>query len=284
MKKIALVLGGGGAKGSYQIGVLKALHETKILKRVRVASGTSIGAIHTLLLMHDLSIEEMINVWKEFTNEAIYGKNKFKETLNVSGFYNTKGILEKILPFTNEEAFRNTKIEGYVTLAKVPTKGLFAKLNMKNYEKEVVFLNESEHPLKAVLASAAIPLVFGEKEIEGTRYVDGGLVDNFPFTPALIANANIIISIGLDPKLLPTKPLPGRLHIDFTPLEELGPFPKVSLDFSPEKTQQYFDLGYENAKALIAYLKREKFFWFGGRLKLRKGRLVTLKTLTAKTK
>ncbi|OQC10864.1 MAG: hypothetical protein BWX74_00455 [Tenericutes bacterium ADurb.Bin087] len=280
MKKIALVLGGGGAKGSYQIGVLKALHEAKMLKRIRVASGTSIGAIHTLLLMHDLSIEDMINVWRKFTNEAIYGKNKFKETWNVSGFYNTKGILEKILPFTNDEAFKRTKIEGYVTLAKVPTKGIFAKLNMKKYEKEVVHLNTSEDPLKAVLASAAIPLVFGEKEIDGVRYVDGGLVDNFPVTPALIANANIIISVGLDPKLMPTKVLPGRLHIDFTPLEELGQFPKVSLDFSVDKTERYFYLGYNNAKALIAYLKREKYFWLGGRLKLRKGRLVTLQTLT----
>ncbi|OQA77624.1 MAG: hypothetical protein BWY30_01037 [Tenericutes bacterium ADurb.Bin239] len=278
-KKIGLVLGGGGAKGAYQIGVLKALDEAKILKRVRVTSGTSIGAINSFFLMHDLSIEEIIKVWKEFNNDAIYGKNKYKETRNVSGLYNIKGILEKITPFMNEKAYRQTKIEGFVTLAKVPTKGIFAKLNMKNYEKEVVFLNESDDPLKAVLASAAIPLVFGEKEIDGVRYVDGGLVDNFPFTPALIANANIIISVGLHPKLIPSRPLPGRLHIDFTPLKELGPFPKVSLDFSPEKTAKYFALGYKNAKNLIAYLKKEKYFWFGGRLKLKKGRLVTLESL-----
>lgn len=278
-KKVALVLGGGGAKGAYQVGVLKALDEANILKHVEVMSGTSIGAIHTFLLMNDLSIDYFIKIWKEFNNEIIFGKNNVKVAVNVAGLYNTKGILEKVLPLINEDAFKNTKIEGYVTLAKAPTNGLLAKLNLKNYEKEVVCLNESNDPVKATLASAAIPFVFGEKELDGTRYVDGGVVDNFPVTPTLVANANIIISVGLDPKLVPTKPLPERLHIDFTPLEELGPYPKVSLDFSLDKTQAHFEKGYENGKALIEYLKRNRYLGFRGRLKLRKNKLVTLRAL-----
>ena len=129
-KKIGLVLGGGGAKGAYQIGVLKALDEAKILKRVRVTSGTSIGAINSFFLMHDLSIEEIIKVWKEFNNDAIYGKNKYKETRNVSGLYNIKGILEKITPLMNEKLIAKRKLKG-LTLAKVPTKGF----SLIKYEK-----------------------------------------------------------------------------------------------------------------------------------------------------
>ena len=49
--KIGLVLGGGGAKGAYQVGVLKALKEYKLLKHVKMVSGTSIGALNSIKVL-----------------------------------------------------------------------------------------------------------------------------------------------------------------------------------------------------------------------------------------
>ncbi len=43
-KKIGLVLSGGGAKGAYQIGMLRALEEAGLKKEQLVMAGTSIGA------------------------------------------------------------------------------------------------------------------------------------------------------------------------------------------------------------------------------------------------
>lgn len=279
MKKIGLLLGGGGAKGGYQVGVIKALEEAKMLRHVRVISGTSIGAINGFLLMNGIKADQLGKIWNEFNNDTIYGKNKWSETFNVVGLYNTDGIVDKIEPHFNEKAFRKTKIEGYATVAKVPEKGVFAKLKRKNYEREVIHLNTSSDPLGAVLASAAIPLVFGTREIDGVKYVDGGVVDNFPLQPLLEANVNIILSIGLSTKNFPKEPLSGILHIDFTPLVDFGSFPKSSLDFSPEKIFAYYTQGYEDAKRMLAYLKKHKYRWFFGRLRLRKGHLVTLNNL-----
>ena len=64
MKKLGLVLGGGGGRGAYHIGVWKYLIESSIYGKVRAISGNSVGALNACLLaMNDYSIAE--KVWKE---------------------------------------------------------------------------------------------------------------------------------------------------------------------------------------------------------------------------
>ncbi len=48
-KKVGLVLSGGGAKGIYQVGMLRALEEHGLEKKDLVMTGTSIGAMNALL-------------------------------------------------------------------------------------------------------------------------------------------------------------------------------------------------------------------------------------------
>ena len=103
MKKIGLVLGGGGAKGAYQVGVLKALEEHKLLRHVRYFSGTSIGAINGFLLMNKNNITRLGLIWNEFNNDIIYGKNKWRETFSLptelwkkSNHILTKRLLRKV--------------------------------------------------------------------------------------------------------------------------------------------------------------------------------------------
>ena len=48
-KKVALVMSGGGAKGAYQLGMLRALEEAGLEKENLILAGTSIGAINSLL-------------------------------------------------------------------------------------------------------------------------------------------------------------------------------------------------------------------------------------------
>lgn len=49
MKKIGLVLTGGGGRGAYHIGVWKALTETKLDRYVSAVSGTSVGGLNAVL-------------------------------------------------------------------------------------------------------------------------------------------------------------------------------------------------------------------------------------------
>ena len=68
--KIGLVLAGGGARGSYQIGVWKALIELGIDKYIEVISGTSIGAINAMLFQQN-SYEMAEEFWLKVRSEQM---------------------------------------------------------------------------------------------------------------------------------------------------------------------------------------------------------------------
>lgn len=54
-----LVLSGGGAKGAYEAGAIKAMQEMDIMNSVYGVSGTSVGALNTLVFaMGDVKLIE----------------------------------------------------------------------------------------------------------------------------------------------------------------------------------------------------------------------------------
>jgi predicted acylesterase/phospholipase RssA len=61
-RRIGIVLTGGGAKGAYQIGGLRALEEAG-LSKVRAIAGTSIGAIHGFMLPAG-KLDEAEKIWR----------------------------------------------------------------------------------------------------------------------------------------------------------------------------------------------------------------------------
>lgn len=71
-QKIGLVLSGGGAKGAYQIGMLRALEEAGIRKEQLVMAGTSIGAINALLYaLYDVdAIRKFMNAMSELVKKV----------------------------------------------------------------------------------------------------------------------------------------------------------------------------------------------------------------------
>lgn len=67
--KYGLVLAGGGGKGGYEIGVWKALRESKTLS-IGAVSGTSVGALNAALYMTgDYDMAE--NIWLNITPDKI---------------------------------------------------------------------------------------------------------------------------------------------------------------------------------------------------------------------
>ena len=51
MRNIGLVLCGGGAKGAYQVGVIRVLEEFGLLDEVQAVAGASIGGINGALFL-----------------------------------------------------------------------------------------------------------------------------------------------------------------------------------------------------------------------------------------
>lgn len=81
--KYGLVLGGGGVRGAYQIGVWKALKEIGI--EISAVSGTSIGALNSALIAQG-EYDIAYKLWKEISIEKVvsipdnirYDNNLFK--------------------------------------------------------------------------------------------------------------------------------------------------------------------------------------------------------------
>ena len=77
-KKIGLVLPGGGARGAYQVGVLKAINEIKPDSNpFSIISGTSAGAINASLLASKSesfkeAVELLSDVWSNFKTNKVY--------------------------------------------------------------------------------------------------------------------------------------------------------------------------------------------------------------------
>ena len=212
-KKVGLMLGGGGAKGAYQLGVIKALEEKGLADCINVVSGTSVGAINTLLFMIKKDYSFMRNMWKYFRSSYVFSSSRSDK----KGIFDVRPLLEEVSSQIPLAAIQNARVKGFATTSKVPSKRLLAQLNLLKMEKVVFNLNTVKEPFKAVSASSSIPLVFGTTEIDGSSYVDGGMLDNHPVEPLLLENCNIVLSVPLDTRFNPLfYENFDILHVDFS--------------------------------------------------------------------
>jgi NTE family protein len=200
-KKIALVLQGGGALGSYHAGVYEALSTSQYLPDW--VAGISIGAINAAIIAGnapDQRVPHLRSFWETITapsalwpvpTSGIAGDNRRASSLHAIMFgqpgfftprppthlfgvtptslYDTsalKSTLERLVDFDRINA---REIRFSVAAVNVGT-GNFAYFD--NAEMQI----RPEH----VMASAALPPGFPAVEIDGECYWDGGLVSNTP--------------------------------------------------------------------------------------------------------
>lgn len=200
--KIGLALGGGGARGSYQIGCFKALEEVGLLKEVTHVSGTSIGALNALLLMSKKTHEEQIAIWKELSNTVVY---QHKRT-DKKGIYSADAVYHKLKDYIKASEISSSDIDGYAVTAFLNhSDSYIGQITKKKMKLKIFHLNQEIDPFQSVIASASIPLIFGPKQIDESKYVDGGILNNHPVEPLVSEGCKFIINIPLDRFFKPSK-------------------------------------------------------------------------------
>lgn len=203
--KTAITLSGGGARGSYEAGLIKALHEIGIT--FDIVTGTSVGALNGALMVQG-DVERLISLWENMgLNDVFEGQlpaklsmgDYIKESNLVLSFFKSyvkeKGAditpFKKILhDFYNEEKFFASPIDfGLVTVR-------FPSLHPLFVTKEMMRNEMGEHYL---LASASCFPAFPLCEFpDGTTYIDGGYYDNLPINFALQLGAQRVIAVELE--------------------------------------------------------------------------------------
>lgn len=170
-----IALSGGGARGIIHLGVLQALDEAGI--KLACIAGTSIGAVIGGLYAGGVTPEAMLSM---LSKKNWY--NMFRLKPSISGFLHMK-YLEKVLKEHLSDDFGDLNIPFFAGAT---------NLTEQRYE---VF---SAGPLhKAIMASASIPILFGPVIINGSKYVDGGVINNIP-SEACFGHCDKILGVDVN--------------------------------------------------------------------------------------
>ncbi|MEI0557376.1 patatin-like phospholipase family protein [Brachyspira intermedia] len=247
MKKLGLVLGGGGGLGSYQIGVWKALREYEIDKMIKAISGTSVGVLNACLIaQNNYDIAEYI--WTNEIEDKILSKKKMDKNNNYissNGIFSRKGLIEIIEKYLNIDIIINYEYPIYATA-----------VNLKNIDAEYFKLNnKSAKEIKEIMmATSAIPVIFGRQTIEGVDYIDGGVEllkgNNLPLKPLYEENCDEIIAINLYKESTREKFNNCKVY-EIVPSNDIGNFFNGAMDFSLEGAKMRIKEGYNDAKNML---------------------------------
>lgn len=182
----ALVLSGGGARGAFQVGVIKYLRE--IGWEPDLICGTSVGAINAAAMGSGMTIELMARLWRTYRR-----KKMFRVTLPT--LFGSLRSRRRFTPMSDNGPLKRL-IEMFIdldALRNCPREILISALNMRT--GQIVYLNQRAITHRHIMAASAIPGLFGWEYINGEPYWDAGLMVNTPITPALEMGARQIVVI-----------------------------------------------------------------------------------------
>jgi NTE family protein len=250
---LGLALSGGGVKGFFHLGVLKAMEEEGV--KPDVISGVSAGAVIAALYADGYSPDSILSMFKNI---------KFTDYLSLDisdggllTLNQFKGYLDTVL---HAKTFEELKI---------PLRVVVTDLDRG---QSVVF---DKGPLADVLvASCSVPILFSPYTINGVDYVDGGLLHNLPAF-ALRPDCKYLIGVSLGPlnadpyeKSIASVAMRSYRFI----FRSNANYDKGLCDMLIEsaaiskfdggdmnKIQEIFDLGYQSTKKILEENKKQPF-------------------------
>ena len=259
MAKLGLVLSGGGSKGSYEIGVYKALK--KLHKKVDIVTGTSIGAINGMFVAQK-DLKGALKLWKNISFKTLYDEEEFPVLENeklskiymqyAKGFINDGGLdIYKMKDIFNKyfkphKFFKSDIDYGLVTYnftknkPVLKTKKDLTKDNIKDY----------------ILASASCYPAFKPYLINNEMYIDGGYYDNLPINLAIELGATEIIAVDL--RAIGFKKNVKDKTVDIT---YIAPNNKIDsfLVFDKNQAKKSIKFGYNDTMKIFNKLEGNKF-------------------------
>lgn len=201
-KCLAFALGGGGARGAFQVGALRAFHEAGI--RPDLLVGSSIGAVNAAALalwgFDDTGLFGLELAWQKVAASDVLDLNLSRLAVQA-----LTGRLNYSSGKRAEEFLVATGITPDLTFGGLTGPRLALVGADLDAGRTVIYgLDPDDSILEAVMASMAIPPWFAPTEEDGHLIMDGGALSNLPIEPALSLGATEIIAFDLeDPDSFP---------------------------------------------------------------------------------
>lgn len=208
--KVGLVLGGGGAKGAAEVGVLKYIEQSGI--PIDYIAGTSIGSIIGGLYACGYRSEQLDSMFRQQDWMTLLGDRE--ESLSGKMWERRDGITYffgfpvgrrgSALADNSVGMMRGDHVvELLDSMTNQPDSISFDSLSIPFRCVATDYINRKEVVLshgnlaKSMRASMAIPGAFKAVDIDGTELLDGGLVNNLPVDVVLKMGADVVIAIDL---------------------------------------------------------------------------------------
>lgn len=200
----ALVLGGGGAKGAYEVGAIAALDELGI--KTGSVFGTSVGALHAAMYAQG-SMDAAAALWDNIRLSDVVSEESLaiaddaenifdhpeKLLEFITRYAQKKGVdvsplMDILHKLIDEDKIRRSGVHLGIVTTRFPS---LAMVEKRLEEMETGSL------IDWLMASASCFPIFPMKQVGGDRYIDGGFCDNTPVEMAVRSGARDIVAIDI---------------------------------------------------------------------------------------
>ena len=240
----ALVLPGAGARGAYQVGVLKAIAQLlpeRAPNPFSVICSTSAGAINAAVLAggaahFEHAVAEMEQVWGNFAASQVYRTDSWTMLKtsahwlaaamfgglgvgNPASLLDNAPLRELLEQNVRFDGIRRAIEQGHLDAIAV-TASAYATARSVTYFEGRPELNEWTRvrrigratPLTVdhLMASAAVPFVFPPVQIGGEFFGDGSMRHRAPLSPAIHLGADRMLIVGVRDERPDAEPPPGH--------------------------------------------------------------------------
>ncbi len=221
--KTALILSGGGARGAYQVGVLKGVAEILPEKKkspFQILSGVSAGAINCAKLATDIehfgnAVEKLIYLWAKISPEQVFktdflSLNKFSLGLfgerKLNSLLETSPLRDLILKYCDfdkiSKNLKNNTIESVIITSNNYDQSSAISF-VQSSSQHITWTEsrrqafETEINADHIMASSAIPMLFPPIQIGHDFYGDGCVRNSTPCSPSIRMGAQRLFVIGV---------------------------------------------------------------------------------------
>ena len=249
-RKVALVLGGGSARGVAHIGILKVLERERI--PINMVVGTSMGALIGAAYSLGIPISKM-----EADSYAFSANKLLDPTIPTMGLLAGEKLEASIKDLTRNKEFSDCRIP-------------FAAVTTNIETAEEVVLQSGELS-KAIRASCSWPGIFNPVKIDDKLLVDGGIKNSVPtkIARALGADYVLAVDVGFCVKEGPIKNIFQMILQSFQITgEELNKYQSIDADFlikvdlghidqfAFDRSRETVQKGVEAAETAMPHLKK----------------------------
>jgi NTE family protein len=185
--EVAFVFPAGGSRGAAQVGILRGLLDAGIYPDVVV--GSSVGALNATFFAMDPSFRgaaRLATLWEGLTREDVFGRNRYQLLARLlrgaDHIYTPIALRALIGRFCPLEDLGDTLIPVHVVTT--------------DLDRCVARWWERGPAAEVLYASACIPGLFPPAVLDGTRHVDGGVLEPAPIPRAVSLGATTIYVLG----------------------------------------------------------------------------------------